>query len=893
MLPVVSGYCIGQFSCQVTSSAEITVDSGEMAFVSLLVRNPTDDACTGSIHLQLPEGWLLICSENEEIVMEPQSSLMRIFAIRVPSDAQAGAYPIIFDVKNGKISVDRVVAIVSPKIAFELCEEDVREIYNLGDTIDFGLRCCNSGNAPMRVSLEIDVQPACDYNCEVESFTILPKEVCSVRLQVSPSYIHMNGPSKQFVLIKVMDVETEEVICRHAVSLQLGPPNVCEEDMFVRIPAYVSTIVEVDKSRVVGAFEFAGGGIIDAERQRYLDFFFRLPTSAQNVLYNLDEVLFLQIGEPGWNVVCGDTIYAISELTQRQYGRGCGISVQQEAWRASAHYSQSQYYNTYSPRGFGGCIQYIPIPELAISANYLHKKQHDIPTSNIATVEADIKYPENVYTEVEIGKNFIGDGSLNETMAYRLHARGHCFTDTWCDIERIYAGDGFFGYYQDMNFFSTTVDFPMSCQWRCNATVSDLKRNFSPCSPFSYNQGKYSPYQKQGNVNLTYVYSPNLTAILNGLVLRAEDRSEFDKFDFLQHWGGLSLFTNYCGYHFNTIMSFGQQKDYLTGKMSGLLQSYYGYLSKEITSRFNASMFYNIGNTNYYDAKVWRIGYGALLNYHYGFGSRLGAYVQRVTHYPMDADLVQFSLYFNHTFSNQHLLKISYQHFNYIKNSSLNNNALVVSYTVPFGLPVDYRRDIGSVHGCVYDVTEQCSIPEATVYCEGGNAITDFDGSFAFKGIPVGEYGLRAGVLPDHLITLEQHPQMIAVQGGKVQQVTIPVVHVCTIKGKVLFYSREDCLEMYSQDEDHLIERGGMGGIRILLESEEKEEMHTCISDAIGAFVFPKLRPGTWTLHVDPQTLPPQHRVNVNGLVMDVAPGEDKYCIFRVEPKNIVLKSLD
>ena len=81
----------------------------------------------------------------------------------------------------------------------------------------------------------------------------------------------------QFVLIKVINAETGELLYQHPMTLDLSPIKSIEKDPYMRIPSYARTMVLGENSNIVVAAEFAGGGVIDEERNREIEFFFPDP----------------------------------------------------------------------------------------------------------------------------------------------------------------------------------------------------------------------------------------------------------------------------------------------------------------------------------------------------------------------------------------------------------------------------------------------------------------------------------------------------------------------------------------------------------------------------------------------------------------------------------------
>ena len=142
-------------------------------------------------------------------------------------------------------------------------------------------------------------------------------------------------------------------------------------------------------------------------------------------------------------------------------------------------------------------------------------------------------------------------------------------------------------------------------------------------------------------------------------------------------------------------------------------------------------------------------------------------------------------------------------------------------------------------------------------------------------------------MLPDHLIEQDHKPVNVNVQAGQKNQVTIPVIPCCSISGNIILYEFEDIFALMMSDEPATLqEKCGVAGLRIIISRDNEKEIYTDLTDTHGCFYFPRLRPGKWLVSVDTEYLPDLHYINMNHLILEIQPGEDKEMTLEIFPEE-------
>lgn len=886
----------------VASPPQVETVTGKVLFFSTRLANMTAQEICKTIQMECPKSWLPLPTSQIETVVDSHNASVKIFGVKIPDGAIAGDYPLTFGLE-GSTEKETIIVSVLPEIHFDAYFENLQPIYCNGEPMDLTLICNNDSNVPINICLQAKGDPICRGILTCAPFQIPPHEKYEVPITIRPTFDLLID--KQFLLLDIHNIDTGEKLCHHTLGLAVEQPGSgLDDDLYRRIPGYMKAIAFGDTGCYGAGVEFAGGGLVLPERNRYVDFFFRLPTRSQSCYYNADQVLYTGIWEDDWSIDLGDTVYNLSALTQRyRYGRGAGFDITKTNWSYGAHYTQNPWNSHCCSKESCGYMAYSPLPGFEYALNYMHKDLKHTLTSNILTVSAELPFPTNGKTELEVGNNFVSHKFQHSTAAFRLATRGRWYDDYWYDIEKVYAGKSFCGFYQHLDLLSSSVDVPLGQCTRGNLSYNRLKQNFdTPCCfvRSCHHDEENFPLllrQRQFNGRITHTFCQGLSVSANALWLRAHDAGEGCTYDFDQEWGGFSL--NYMRNRFNLLAncSFGRQKDYLTGHTTSLLQAYYVCLGRDLTDHLYTSLFYEGGNTDYYDARPWRTVFGGSLRYRYGRGSFMELYLQRVHNTPDPYQISQMTFNLHHNFKNFHTLDATAQYF-YYKHRYHNDFMFMVSYKVPFDIPVGRRSEIGTLHGYVYDPIAQSPIPQATINCNGLRATTDDSGYFSFRSLPAGEHQVKTEILPNHLITQNHGHEPVTVIGGRNNLLTLPVVANCCIEGDVLIYAIEESLDkLKGQLEDknqiRLVELGGSKGVKVFISKDDNKEIYSTITDSKGHFIFSKLRPGNWHLWVSTSHLPKFHDLNMNHLVFDLEPGKQQKVTFKIIPQEKKVHSFE
>lgn len=862
-------------------------EGGDLLYVSFVVKNESGNSFTDEFLCSLPNEWLLLFSEKK-FSIPPESCQVKVVAIKIPKDSLAGHYYIPIASKTFPEYKAAIKIFVKSKIGFECTAINSKPLYSPFEPIDLLLEARNRGNSGLNIAIEALTDPLCPVFYDPSPLFLPSGSSAPIKIRMKPRY--SPDEAAQFLRIKIVDIENDLPIFQDTISFNFQPKE--EEDPFYTyIPGYARAIALGDNSKQVVAAEYAGGGIIDQVRERYLEYFFRLPSDLRNVVYSQEQRLYLAVSEPHWHLDLGDTVYEQGYLMQgSRYGRGAGFFFEKNRWAFDLHYTQNIFKNDYDPKEFCASTTHFFNPKWQVTANYLHKNLECISPANLGSLYSSLEYPQNIVTEVEFAKNFTHkNGGGRGVHAFHIESQGYWKNDCWFDFNKTYSAPAFYGYYNHLNLFSSTLDFPLKNRWHC--TLSNVKFKQVYNGFCKNNPEGPAPKQNQSNIIFTKPLSSFETVIFNGLFLRGEDSSPAHEYDFFQRWGIVTFLTNRMNLIFSPSLSLGYQNDYKKRKKRELLQKYSFFIEKNFGAKFTGTLFSDLGNINYYEADHWGSALGASVAFRYSPLGSCKLFAQTVKHSHEKYNFYQTSFNLSHQFKSRHQLIVTLEYYHY-RSHYPNDAKFFISYTIPFNTLWGPKKDVGAIKGIVYDPANQSGIAEALICCSGKKATTDQYGRFTLYNLPLGETTIKTEKLPDNFIGTTISPQTVEIKGGKYSSAALKVLQAATIEGEV--YLNEE--QTYLEENEIKIMPGQMkklASVGISISASNGTEHYFTRTDSSGWFRFIKLRPGKWLIRVSEETLPPFYFFDRSEVEIELSPGIDQSIAFRATLQKSVLYRLD
>src|ERR1039457_5316459 len=261
--------------------------------------------------------------------------------------------------------------------------------------------------------------------------------------------------------------------------------------------------------------ELAGGGSIDEEGKKRIDFLFRGPDLQKKNIFGLrDEYRLNYFGET-LNILAGDQGYSLSPLTeQSRYGRGGGINFHRPTFGAGAFYLKTR---EESPKAneVGGYLLYQPTGWFGLRANVLHKETDPVAftpalTTNLYSIQAGTAWGKKLILDLEYGYSDNSRITRPNGNGCRIDLKGELGGARYA-FEKTYADPGFFGYYRDSDYTSGALSIPLYKRLTGNISFRNYRNNLdldplagSATDEASYRGGLSLPLPTGTNLTLTY-----------------------------------------------------------------------------------------------------------------------------------------------------------------------------------------------------------------------------------------------------------------------------------------------------------------------------------------------------------------------------------------------------
>ena len=233
-----------------------------------------------------------------------------------------------------------------------------------------------------------------------------------------------------------------------------------------------------------------------------------------------------------------------------------------------------------------------------------------------------------------------------------------------------------------------------------------------------------------------------------------------------------------------------------------------------------------------------------------GEGTRINASVNGShisSSYPETNYLTDFVV--SHTVPFKHVIALRGRQTFYVPANGFQENAYILEYTVPLGVPIPRSAPGGQICGTMTDERTGLGIPNVILYANGAAALSNEDGQFCFPALKPGAYFLQLDMasLGMHCVTSRPLPGEFLVTEGEKVQIPIGIVRSASISGSVLVYDFDDQI-LQDSISGQMHETGRLHNV--LLELTSETELHRRLTDSRGRFSFTDLRPGLWTLRV-------------------------------------------
>lgn len=868
----------------------------------MLVSNNTEREEVFFEELKLPPGWQVITTQGIPFKLKAKEQEVRIIAFSVPITYPAGSYQVTYSVRSqrdyGITDSDAFSVVVLPVLKLQMIVEDKPEAVIAGEIYEARVQLINRGNSKIRIKIEPKAVPDFPIKVEPSEITLEVGKAQMLRIEVKTDE-KLKEKITHILKIKAQgeEVKNGTISAEQSFSVVIIPRVTGEFDPYHRLNAQVRLTGVSENGKSGFQAEFTGSGSLDEEGKRRVVFLFRGPDIQDKSRFGERDEYRFSYYDNLLDFHLGDRSYSLSPLTvQYKYGRGSEVNIHPGKLGVGAFYLKTRWEEP-EERELGTYVKYKFNNTFSIKGNFLIKNRDSSSSSvdyhdKIYSIQAKINPNEKMDLDLEYSFNDSEREKKYSDNAYRVGLRGQFPNQLWYSLEKIHAGSKYFGYYNDTDYTTGTITIPIYQKLRGNFSYRSLKDNLD-LDPAKSTANRETSYR----AGVSYPFSSRTNISLDYEDFHREDRLLPIDYNFDEKVLILGLGQSFQRVSFQALIERGELENRLLGKTYSLERySLYAYFRP---SEWQTYSFYTrIGHERYTvslertksagASATWNIINNLIININYNknnFSSEKG----------QEQDNLLSTI--SYILPNKHFL--TFRSYWSKSKGSKEESSFVLSYTIPFKIPVSKKKSIGMLKGRVYDGEKEGRPPIPNVILTAGDAtaVTDKKGGFIFPSLKPGTYFLKIekGSIGLHRVTTEKLPVMVEIKGGETTQVEIAAVTSCRISGRVVIFTSNNNGKnnvhingngkenINNNDKNNLKEIGGLSNI--LVEITNGKEKLRELTDEKGRFSFEEMRPGKWTVKVYDENLPVHHYLETEEFSVELTPGEEKEIIFRVLPR--------
>ncbi len=861
-------------------SKEVQAKPGKVCSILYQLDNDYNEQKTVSTRLILPDKWQVVTQQDHQ-VLAAHESRTGLFSFRIPEYTPAGQYTISYEITgiSDKSTSTRFEVIVQVEEVVELSMELISSNNHIvaGNQASAQFIVYNEGNSAQTVLLEAS-------NCLISgNNTILlnPGESRIVNVDANSLDSYTRVTSQSFRLTARISGQ-EEVFTDLYHNYKVIPVKEAENDLFFRFPVEISAryIFRNYKDDFRSGFQgqIYGNGFIDLPKTKQLTFLARGPNQFDLSVLGMYDQYYIAYQQKEFSGFLGDKAYRLSPLTEMsRYGRGAEGQLRIKRIEVGAFYQQPRFYPDIQDE-MAGYLNVRFYKGNTIGISYLRKRYSENPDdAHLISLKSSLRPFANTVLDIELSKGFIGDKS-----DYGFYTN---FIGNWGKVNvsatLLYAGKYYPGYYTNSLFYTVMANWRITKRLNVSANIRQDYKNAAQDTLFGtapYNQGYY--------VGVGYMFQNNIDLRLYYDYKERIDRAEKKKFHYREHVIRL--------YYSHDIRRFSYSLNGEVGNTENMLITTGNRFSDAY--RLALDLYYRIGNriqisamgsfmsNNRYSEttqNLWVIG-GSISG---RIAKKLYLFIRYQSDYEIEEyyrDRSIFTANIDWYISRNHKLSAIGNYALVQKQLDLKDYSAGFTYTYSFGVPLKRTAEAGSINGKINNISAQ-RVEGIILQLNGHSVITGNDGSFALKNINPGTYFLlidRSTIGFDELPDV-QTPIKVEVIGGQETFITFGLTTAAKVFGKIEVKNEGKQSKILSSDGDigHLI-----------LELMNDDESIKIISDEMGKYVFPQVRPGKWNLKIYPNGMARNYRIEKDIYQLDLEQGEqiDIPIILIKKERNII-----
>jgi|GEM_PF-3872591 len=896
-LPLATAAATEPVRISLNTSDALIADPGTILTLGLRVEGAAE---TGELieEFELPDGWSTLLPPGA-FTASPMG-VPRLIALQIPSRTPAGSYDIQYRLlrDEGGPSVESFVipVEVAGHRKLLLLASELSTVVIAGQSLKTSIFVRNLGNVPLDFRLTADPRLE-GYTSHLvpDRLQLLPGASIPIGLQVDTSPKELVAQTLNVTIqARAVGQSDGPPLASVIVSTAVLPIRSAADSLTLTIPAKWTVRALGEDGEMTLQTEVRGSGPLTEAGDTELEFLLQLPDTLHDSPYGERDEYFLRYTAPDFTLRAGDSIYTLSPLTSRSV-RGRGGSVEwhpddeDSTTTVGGFYAEGRSRSPDKSTALYLREEVAPDVDLQLNLTSIDEGGHEAgTTARLVSLQAKGRPDEHVRFDTEYARGErSGDGDSWQE-AYRADIRGK-WDRSEISLQTSHADPEYPGPFSDVSYTRLAGTLPFSETSSFTASYGTYAQNLDR----SLDQSS-ALREKRIKGAVKFELPEDWYLALGYETLDRHDAMPPANFDTREEVGTFRLGQNLSELTWNVELRAGLFADEMAnteeegshvrfnlGWNPGELQHYQlygGFTDTEGSSLLSAGGNFLGATMSRSVSPNWTLRLGYL-----GYNFNSDHPRRDEAHFASDYNLDNGSVW-----------SVAAR----LEDAAGRENTVpfMVSYTMPFDVPVGTRKSVGTVEGRIIDVTDPArkGIPEVILTLGAVAAVTDEDGHFRFPPLTPGDYHLDIDLTSLGLaqITAEALPLPVHIDGGKTTMVELSVTPASALRGTLQLIKPGTATE---QAEGTLFALEQMQGPpptlgNIYLELTQGDQIIRRVTNEDGSFAFERLRPGIWHLQVYDTHLPSGYQLAKSTFEVTLGEGEQLDLTIELQPRRREIK---
>jgi hypothetical protein len=864
-----------------STKPRVEVLPGQIVNLAFFAENKTGKDQEVTAIMKVPQGWKLILS-SQKIELKTGKKKFLIFSVQIPSVQPVGDFEarlLATSASSNKI-LDSLTVYLEvgevEKIDMHLVESP--DYIRAGEVLRSEFLLQNLGNTVKKVFLET-------RNCLIEGnpeIEIGPGQ--SVRFfAVNYSSEEITETSKNYITVRALvSGEVKESIFE---SYLVFPVKEKKKDLFFRFPVeFSSTYVasnQRDRYQQALQFEFSGTGTLDEGGKHRLEFLARGPNNSNLSFLGLYDQYYISYANQNLEFFAGEKAFSFTPLTESsRFGLGVESKVIfNNGLNFGFLYVKPRFYQEIKNElaAFAG----VDFNDKNGMAFYFISKQMAAVSdfTHLASINSRFQPFESTSVEMEISRGQfqnVWDNAIRANFSSQFsvfNIAGNYY----------YTGKNYPGYFSNSTFYSGNFSANLTPKLSLGIYAKEDFINAQLDTFFVT-----APYSRSFQSMLNYNLASRAYLKLYWRQYERKDRLVLDKFHYKTNSINSQLNYRFKKFEYNILGEYGETTNFLLESGQNQQNMFRGSLN--LAYRFNSKHALRFlgswSNINrFISGEQQNLMAGMSVASQIAKNLRINFHVQNaysIEDYYRNRNLMHMNIDF--TPGTKH--KFSLRSFYTLFRQETENPEFTFSlnYAYSFGVPLKKVIQAGDLKGRVIRENGE-SVEGLVISFMNKTAITDRNGEFSFKSVPVGRHLLfvdKSGLAIDEIPEIANQFE-VEILEDKVSELNFKITKGAKLTGKFELVKTGGTI----------LQREKVTLQNIIVELKNEQEQFRITTDENGSFSFPLVRPGEWIFNIYTNSLPEGFELEepVNRIFLQPGQKQNFSVKLKQKKRNIIFKS--